>query len=474
MTEAVLSTVPPLERDRSASPSIWPLPLTPLEHSMVADDRPHYPMAFVIEILLSGEMNRGALEQAISSARERHPLLNSVIRRRGMLNWQWHPSHVPFSIDWREPGDRSRAIPHEPMDLRCAPGLRVWVVPSSDPQTEHRVAFEFHHAATDGLGAMQFIGDVLAIYGQLTAPDDAERPEVAPLDPLLLCQRGQLWEPGTSPSREWKRIIRRTLDVIVRYPRGLAAGSAPRTTPTAPFVSRLLDRAALNGLKAAATRAGATLNDLCVAAMFRTLRKWNQLHGKSSDRDWLRIFVPFSLRTPVHDASPAANILTYVPLTRRACQLDFDTDLMRYVARESQTFLNHVDGRIFSFWLGVAQSLPGAIELATMIPFRFCTAVLANVGDVKRQLRNRFPLKRGKCVAGSLTLEALLGAAPIRPGTHLGASLGTYAGQFFVNFNYDPQRIALAEAEEIADLFIDRLLALARPAAADAPTAAEA
>ena len=85
------------------------------------------------------------------------------------------------------------------------------------------------------------------------------------------------------------------------------------------------------------------------------------------------------------------------------------------------------------------------------------TSVLANVGDVKRQLNCRFPLKKGKCVAGSLTLEGLFGAAPIRRGTTIGISLGTYAGDLLVNFNCDRNLFGKEQSEQFADLFISHM-----------------
>jgi hypothetical protein len=75
-------------------------------------------------------------------------------------------------------------------------------------------------------------------------------------------------------------------------------------------------------------------------------------------------------------------------------------------------------------------------------------------------LNARFPLRHGKCVAGSVVLEGLFGAAPIRRGTDIGTSLGTYAGRLLVNFNCNPRVFTREDMEEFADLFVATLLAM--------------
>ena len=42
---------------------------------MLLDDRPDYPMAFVFQLKLSGEMRRSAFESSFEEALSRHPLL---------------------------------------------------------------------------------------------------------------------------------------------------------------------------------------------------------------------------------------------------------------------------------------------------------------------------------------------------------------------------------------------------------------
>src|SRR5207302_1303222 len=91
----------------------------------------------------------------------------------------------------------------------------------------------------------------------------------------------------------------------------------------------------------------------------------------------------------------------------------------------------------------------------------FASAILANVGDVKRQFQATFPLKQGKIVAGNVRLEALVGAACVRRNTRVAGSGGLYSGTLLVNMHLDPQCFSQAQAENLADQFAGNIRALA-------------
>ncbi len=80
-------------------------------------------------------------------------------------------------------------------------------------------------------------------------------------------------------------------------------------------------------------------------------------------------------------------------------------------------------------------------------------------------------------MAGNVTLEALLGAAPVRPGTRLAVSLGTYAGNLLININCDSTVFSAADAERFVDALCAGIVAsggAVPPAAGQSPPAAAA
>jgi hypothetical protein len=340
-------------------------------------------------------------------------------------------------------------------------GLRVAVCQTS---TIALVSFQFHHAATDGIGAMQFIGDVLGIYGQLTTAPGGEVPELEPLDQRLLTDRARLWHDGDRPRRGFlARAAGRVLEMLWQIPLPVAIPNKsfrPRIADgqLPAFVSRSLPRDVYQGLKGHAAAKGVSVNDLLVLDMYQTIRDWNRLCGRSDNRAWYRIGIPLSLRTPLEDEMPAANVLSFLFMTRRARDCDREDELLRFIHRETESVIQGDDRFIFAFAVRLLLKIPGLLAGLLRLPACQATAILANVGDVRRQFRVRFPLKQGRCVAGNVTLTALRGVAPIRDKTRLAVSLGTYAGVLLVNMQCDPRYFTLHEAEQLADLFTERIL----------------
>ena len=444
-----------MSHSSSGNASVFPLPLTAFERFMLADDTRQYPMIFFIEIGVTGNLKRTEFESAWEAAIERHALLAANIRR-SWLSWKWKAASTAPVIQWSNSAPAIPSPEQRQIDLKCKPGLRVWVEHGSD---QSRILFQFHHAATDGIGAIQFIGDVLAAYGCATAENEEERPQIVPVDPERLKIRGERWQKDKAPPRFIRRWLYRVFEVLSVHPcsvlrRTNVTDSDREGRPL--FLTRFLERREVNALNSEATRLGVTSNELLALAMFQALYAWNTHHGRNASQEVFRIALPATVRTPMHDDCPAANIVSYILLTCRGCQIEDTASLLKFIAAESRQVLNGRGTGLVLLSIEAACLLPGVMWLLRL-PLRLATTVLANVGDVKRQLRNRFPLRLGKCVAGNVSLDYLWGAAPVRRGTHVATSVGKYAGRLIINLNCDPHFFTADEAEEFADSFLNHL-----------------
>lgn len=454
---------------RKTLTGLFPLRLPPFEEFMLTDDRPDYPMTFCLDVGLSGSLCRQSFEQALQQALERHPLLTSCVETR----WTgacWVDSQLVPKIQWSQGDPQLPPLRARFLDLRRTAGLQIWAGVTED---RARIVFQFHHAATDGVGAIQFIGDLLASYGQFTSENPQQAPELGPLETDRLLQRGQLWEPDHRPRGLWSRLAKWAWELAPVIPTDLAACregslSAPSslqnshtvTDVVGPFITRILNPEQVLSIKASAAAQGCTTNDLYTLAMFQTLERWNRLCGRVTSREAYRVGLPVTLRTPRHEDSPAANILSYMFLTRRGSDMHDLHQMLRYIHETSQNVLISGESGLTPWIMGGMRRIPGLYKLASRAPIRFCTAMFANVGDIRRNFRSQFILNEGRCVAGNMILEHLLGAAPIRPGTRLGLSLGTYAKKLYINLNCDPRRYTSEDANRLADLFVSSVLEL--------------
>jgi hypothetical protein len=340
------------------------------------------------------------------------------------------------------------------LDLQKGAGLQVWIAPVDGGG---RIYFCFHHAATDGLGAMQFIGDVFAEYAHLTSAE--ELPQRRSVDVQSLRSRACLAsphvEPGQTPLSRAGVFFRQLGHSASRLAATRRNQYAMRSFPQ--FVSRTLDRDFVKRIKQAAAQRLLYPNDLYIATLFKTVHDWNRQYGQADDQRVIRLSLPTSLRTPQHDQCPAANVVNMVFLNR----LEADCgDITALLQRAGELAGASTHDRVFYRAMRWARWAPGLMELGSRLPYNFATMVLSNVGDVKRQFGVRFPLKRGRCVAGSITIEALRGTPPLRPGTHVGISVGTYGGEFFANAICDPHLYSRSDTEQFLSHFLSELESL--------------
>ncbi|MEQ1829911.1 MAG: chromosome condensation protein, partial [Pirellula sp.] len=123
---------------------LFPLYFSPIESLFIADDRPDYPMAFIVQMTFTGMVNRAAFESALPAALARHPLLKShrQLAKRGLPCWVPAPDTMPF-VNWGKEGDPVD-LPHgESINLEFEVGLRIWLREGSGTTM---MTMQFHHS----------------------------------------------------------------------------------------------------------------------------------------------------------------------------------------------------------------------------------------------------------------------------------------------------------------------------------------
>lgn len=175
-----------VQTSRVGSAPPFPLALTAYERFMWRNARPHFPSMFSVWLALDGDVDSRLLDRALSEARAWQPLLGAVISGRGRRA-RWPPA-APGDAPVRWTDDCRTAV--EPPDVSRGPSLRV--VGSPRPGGVD-LAADFHHAACDGVGGIEFLGDVFAAYSQLASRSARAEP-VRPFDPQALERRSGVSE----------------------------------------------------------------------------------------------------------------------------------------------------------------------------------------------------------------------------------------------------------------------------------------
>ncbi len=436
---------------------LFPLPLTPFEFYYWCDDRPDYPTTFPMELVFRGPLRRDPLEAAMVACLARHPLLAANLDTSAKFpQWIASQNRSP-PLDWRDSMAPIDHVAGRSIDLTREIGVRMWVRTTAE---RSRLIVQFHHACCDALGALQFVADLLVAYDSVVAGDEPTA-KLEPLEPERLKMRGDygLTEAGFKPNwrdawrtaRFWTgRLLCRPAVVVA--PRSGNAG--PASSVDIGYITHVFNKEEREQLLLRAQRAEASINDLLLAELLGTLREWNLEHG--GDRRRLVVNVPVSLRTRSDQRLPAANVLGFWFLDRKADKCDNAGTLVAGIRDEMEAVRKWRLPLYFIGGLGYACRVSGLMRRVLRGNHSFATAVLSNSGRALARL----PLEHEhrKWITGGAVLEQITGVPPVRPGTRISIIVANYAFNTTVNLHWDPHELDESAARALLAEYIRRIV----------------
>lgn len=443
-----------------------PMPVSGFEKYFLTDDRPGYRMTFVVDHTFEGEVDREAFEAGMNAASGRHPMLNAMLERRrwGKL-WWVPPQQVRPRLDWAEI-DAPIRFPSDPgIDLFQEVGVRFFVRVG---RGESRVIAQFHHACTDGVGAIQFLSDLFATYVRHLMPDSANLPELQPVDHSQLLQRGNVGPVWNRYSELWA-IIKRTIidgwanEVHAPVPIAKPAGGFAGTPIEFPGTStRTLALGVHEALRKQSRRQGVTLHELLLRELLLSLADWNERQGASRPKDHLSIIVPANLRTLDHGKLSATNMVGYMMFHRAVAAGVNPERLLESIRSDGDFFKQTRFASVFNYSLNIVDHVPGGLKFFVNRNHCCGTAVLSSVGDPSKAISTQYPVDGdGNPIMANLTLTDINSAPPIRPLTRAAFTSWHYSKRQRLGVCCDPSIFSVEQADDLLGLFADRVVAQA-------------
>lgn len=427
---------------------------------MVVDDRPRYPMTFIVQLELSGQLRASAFNQAIEEALQRHPLLTSVVGpgKRGKDSWVAAPELKPH-VHWDKLDALIEFPSGEYLDIRRELGVRIFV--RHDDQKAF-VTAQFHHSTCDGIGAYQFLGDILFYYAQQTGDNELE--PLAELDLKRLKGRGRVSYdinnfrlPDGKYQRDWDEVLKHLTqsNVVLKAPT-----SKPKTF-TRPFPgiqSFIFDKSDFKQLRLAAQSRGQIMNDMLLEKLFESLHAWNHKHHFWPLRKNVAVMMPLNLREPTDNDLSACNVVAHAFVRRTKAQVQ-DKKKFRNDLGNELRHIKHSRHKIrFMHMLVGGQHLYPKLMKATLNWKRsMATAILSNTGDPTRQFYTDFPRNKGVVQVGNLSLEGISGVPPLRPGTNATVSIFTYRRELKICLRCDPNQFSEQDTGSLLNAFVENL-----------------
>jgi hypothetical protein len=433
---------------------LFPLRLTPFELYMLLDDGPSHPMQFFCRLRCRGEIRVDCLDAAVGQATARHPLLSAVVRPVGPKRFEWIAAKRP-TVHWLPPNDGEDLVEPPFIDIRKSPGLTITCRPTPDGV---ELVFAFHHAACDGLAAMDFMVDVLVGYANAVLGEN--RFGLKRLDVERLRFRGRSgltrWQWGAWCLRNaWRlpdayRFYKRRPAPLLAHP---LDNKRPLRSPSvcqhrfSPDESRQL--------QTTAKQLGTTVNTLLLRDLFLTCRELSRESHDSVENGWLRATVPLTMRAPADRQLPAANLVSLGFVDRPMAALQHPEALLRGIDASLQKMIERRWGLGFLTGLTVMREFPDTLAKYLQRNRCYSSVLLTNFGTALPGCC--LPRSAGRLVAGNLLLEDIEFAPLLRPLQVANFAVTQYAGRFFLGMRFDSRHLDPTRANIMLNRYVAQI-----------------
>lgn len=439
---------------------LFPLPLTSIEQFHLLDHQPEFPNNLLVALRFEGHFEFELFNQSLKHAARMHPLLGCVVQdRSGRSFWVRGPD-VDLLVDATDSENW-----FQPIDLSIHPGIRCYLTSNEtgkDDVTRPIVWFQFHHAACDGAGVIQFLTKAFHAYDNLVAKRDIDAGFRVP-NHQQLARRGIL---GLTKWRYLKHLWKLPVGLfgatkfIFRKHRGLVdkpdSTDISASCPNPPtMIGHWISRDTLRQLRALASQGKVTLNTLMLTELFRATHDWNMKQSRGSQSEWIRMVVPMNIRSVSDRWLPATNRSTVVQIDRRPAQFENYQGLLAGIDTEINVIRNwHLD-KIFLIAIRCMSIFPKWLRAAARNQKCRGAAVWTNMGEPSR--RAKFLSKDGLTQTGNLRLVEMDVAGPVRQLTPVNICVMQYHNKMRLTMRIDTRQLSLGDAQQLMDCYVERL-----------------
>jgi NRPS condensation-like uncharacterized protein len=267
-------------------------PFTRLEEAVYYVERAYTPWNMQVELTTAASLERGRLREAVRATCRAHPIAAARCRRDddGPTAYAWvagDPDDVPIETATAEDADDLNDLRErfygDFIDLTTEPPLRLLVVRGAEAD---RLCVSMSHVPMDGIGGFLLLQTLCEAYGG-DAPDASTLAD-RPAPDLLADARPDSFRRKARLLAESAHHLRK----LAAPPADIAPEGAG-TNHASRFVHRRLDAETTRRLLEVGPD-GASVNDVLLAALHRTIGDWNADHGRRADR--ISLMMPVSVR----------------------------------------------------------------------------------------------------------------------------------------------------------------------------------
>jgi hypothetical protein len=477
---------------------------TPFEWYMLLDDTAVHPMVFTCHFVFQGEVNLDLMVQAFKESLQEHPLLRSRAVRttdKSRFVWDVRSASEFCSTVVSEANDlctvpstvRINALDGPNCSLSIRPINEVHDIKKEQAEKNYLVSVHFHHAATDGIGSLEFCSDFFSSYSRLVKKQNGDESSSTKrqasrksISTELLVERGLLDRRIPHPvktSTAYLFLAREVVKFLVAFParvrqiryRPIATEMALPINQVSEF-RHLHHEAVFKGdcdisgveisaevidvLRRHAQSRGGTLNHILLAATFRGFSKMHSGIFRFA-QPWVAV-LPVNMRRTTPQRIPAHNGIGYAFLrrSRKTC-LDWSRNF-ELTKSELDAIQDWKLAALFVDALDFIRRFPQWLArciIQNMSPGSF---VWSYIGDPFRRFPEKLVEKDHVRLLAQSQITDFFAAPPTRPGTEASILVTLWQDSIRLWFRFDQSRINREQAMFVRHAIATEIVMLAK------------
>jgi NRPS condensation-like uncharacterized protein len=450
---------------RKTESSADSVPLNCVDKCLLALDSVNEPMLIYGVLDLEGEIDQVKLNQAILSAQQAHPVMRTVLRSRNFRLFREIQGDlrkgVLSIVDQAQLAGTNEenylsSWMNQPLDIRKEFPVRVLLLKRNE--RESSLVFTFHHSAADGLRAFVFIRKVIESYNNELSDDSKYT-----VDVRINHKGDELLEFAHSQRSKVKHYYRKIVSSL--FYRFVIVALPPPTrvfhdrsgqSRELAFCLKVVEPGELKQIQTKARAARVGLNDIFLAACYKTVEKWNSMHGKASKR--IRVMVPVNI-SPEGFSYVISNHVSWCSFTSTSRDRADSAKLLRKVKADTTNAITNgiAFSLIYFFYFCSRFPLFVMREMARflMITRTYVdTIIITNLGFIWPKSGSE---EAAVCNMSNAKILNVTGLAPVITPMGLSIATCTYNRKLSLSLTYRPALLSEEKARMFLDLYVEEI-----------------
>jgi len=452
-----------MRRNRKSSPGS--IPLNCADKCLLALDSIGERMYIHVILELQGQVDSVRLKEAIESAQRAYPVMRTLLRSSSFRTFREIQEDSgegvlsvadPTQLQHTGPAGFLTSWMNRPFNLWKEFPVRVLLLKTNE--RESSLVFTFHHSAADGLRALLFIRKVIESYNDERSKNVESEGDIRinrKGDELLEFAHSQRSKVERYYGKMLSSLFHRFVIAAIPFPTRVFHDRSGKSKELG-FCFSVIGPTEFKEIQSKARAAGVELNHIFLAACYRTVEKWNSMHGKASKM--IRIMAPVNI-SPKGFRYVVSNQASWFSLPTTPKDRADPVKLLRKVRSDT---INATRNRIaFSlvYFFYFCSRFP-LFVMKWMCHFLMTTRtyvdsiVFTNVGFIWPKSGSEEPAVRK---IGDAKILNVTGSAPVVTPMGLSIASGTYNKNLNLSLSYRPAMFSAEKAQKFLDLYVEEI-----------------